>query len=367
LIPFLNLHDGYRELKSEIDQAVLRVLDSGWYILGDEVAAFESEWASYCGASHSVGVANGLDALILSMHALGIEAGDEVIVPSHTFIATWLAVSAVGAVPVPVEPDIATFNIDPARIKNAITSRTKAIIAVHLYGQPADLDPILVVAREHGLALIEDAAQAHGARYKGRRIGGHGDIVCWSFYPGKNLGAFGDAGGITTNRHDLAEQIKVLRNYGSRQKYIHEVTGTNSRLDPIQAAVLRVKLAHLDAWADRRREVAAAYSAALADTGLILPQVAPGTEHTWHLHVVRSQRRDEMMRKLTEAGIGTQIHYPIAPHMQGAYAVLGYEADAFPLAKQLADEVFSLPIGPHVDPQTTAEAVRLALDDMKAS
>ncbi|MDB0018444.1 DegT/DnrJ/EryC1/StrS family aminotransferase [Planktomarina temperata] len=362
LIPFLNLQDGYRELKSEIDQAVLRVLDSGLYILGDELEAFETEWASYCGASHSVGVANGLDALILSMHALGIGAGDEIIVPSHTFIATWLAVSAVGAVPVPVEPDIATFNIDPARIKNAITSRTKAIIAVHLYGQPADLDPILAVTRKHGLALIEDAAQAHGASYKGRRIGGHGDIACWSFYPGKNLGALGDAGGVTTNRKDLAEQIKVLRNYGSRRKYIHEVTGANSRLDPIQAAVLRVKLAHLDEWADRRREVAAAYSAALANTGLILPQVAPGTEHTWHLYVIRSKHRDEMMRKLTAAGIGTQIHYPIAPHMQGAYAVLGYDADAFPLAKQLADEVFSLPIGPHVDPQTTAEAVRLALE-----
>lgn len=362
MIPFLNLQDGYIELKSEIDQAVLRVLGSGLYILGDELEAFETEWASYCGASHSVGVANGLDALILSMHALGIGAGDEIIVPSHTFIATWLAVSAVGAVPVPVEPDIDTFNIDPARIKNAITSRTKAIIAVHLYGQPADLDPILAVTRKHGLALIEDAAQAHGARYKGRRIGGHGDIACWSFYPGKNLGALGDAGGVTTNRKDLAEQIKVLRNYGSRQKYIHEVTGANSRLDPIQAAVLRVKLTHLDEWADRRREVAAAYSAALANTGLILPQVAPGTEHTWHLYVIRSKHRDKMMRKLTAAGIGTQIHYPIAPHMQGAYAVLGYDADAFPLAKQLADEVFSLPIGPHVDPQTTAEAVRLALE-----
>ena len=362
MIPFLNLQDGYIELKSEIDQAVLRVLGSGLYILGDELEAFETEWASYCGASHSVGVANGLDALILSMHALGIGAGDEIIVPSHTFIATWLAVSAVGAVPVPVEPDIDTFNIDPARIKNAITSRTKAIIAVHLYGQPADLDPILAVTKKHGLALIEDAAQAHGARYKGRRIGGHGDIACWSFYPGKNLGALGDAGGVTTNRKDLAEQIKVLRNYGSRQKYIHEVTGANSRLDPIQAAVLRVKLTHLDEWADRRREVAAAYSAALANTGLILPQVAPGTEHTWHLYVIRSKHRDKMMRKLTAAGIGTQIHYPIAPHMQGAYAALGYDADAFPLAKQLADEVFSLPIGPHVDPQTTAEAVRLALE-----
>jgi len=362
LIPFLNLHDGYRELKSEIDQAVLRVLDSGRYILGDEVEAFETEWASYCGASHSVGVANGLDALILSMHALGVGAGDEVIVPSHTFIATWLAVSAVGAIPVPIEPDIATFNIDPARIKNSITSRTKAIIAVHLYGQPADLDPILALTREHGLALIEDAAQAHGASYKGRRIGAHGDIVCWSFYPGKNLGALGDAGGVTTNRKDLAEQIKVLRNYGSRQKYIHEFTGVNSRLDPIQAAVLRVKLAHLDKWGDRRREVAAAYSATLANTKLILPQVAPGTEHTWHLYVVRSNRRDEMMRKLDAAGVGTQIHYPIAPHMQEAYKVLGYDADAFPLAKQLSGEVFSLPIGPHVDPQTTAEAVRLVFE-----
>lgn len=361
MIPFLTLRDGYLELKADIDAAVLRVLDSGWYILGTEVEAFESEWAAYCGASHAVGVANGLDALILALRALDIGEGDEVIVPSHTFVATWLAVSAVGATPLPVEPDPATFNIDPSRIEAAITGRTKAIMPVHLYGQPADIDPILTVARKHGLSVVEDAAQAHGARYRGKRIGAHGDIVCWSFYPGKNLGAMGDAGGITTNRADLAEKVRMLRNYGSRQKYVHEVAGANSRLDPVQAAILRVKLRHLDDWADRRRTVASAYAAALEDCGLILPKVAEGNEHVWHLYVVRSAQRDRAMQMLADAGVGTQIHYPIAPHMQEAYKDLGHAADAFPIAKGLSGEVFSLPIGPHVPGRDAANAARHAL------
>ena len=365
MIPFLNLHDGYLELKSEIDRAVIGVFESGLYVLGTEVEAFETEWAAYCDTSHAVGVANGLDALTLALRALGVGVGDEVIVPSNTFIATWLAVSAVGATPIPVEPDMTTFNIDPARIKDAITARSKAIIAVHLYGQAADLDPIASVAKEYGLSLIEDAAQAHGARYKGRRIGGHGDIVCWSFYPGKNLGAFGDAGGLTTNREELADKIRVMRNYGSRQKYVYEAIGSNSRLDPIQAAILRIKLKYLDLWTDRRRKVVAAYSTALADVGLMLPQVALGNEHVWHLHVVRSTRRDEIMRKLAQAGIGAQIHYPIAPHMQEAYKSLGYAAQAFPLASQLAHEVFSLPIGPHIDATETADSVRCVMLDME--
>lgn len=361
MIPFLDLRDAYLDLKDEINTAVLQVLDGGWYIMGEEVDAFEAEWAAYCGAAHAVGVANGLDALILALRALDIGAGDEVIVPTHTFVATWLAVSAVGAHPVPVEPDLATFNIDPRRIEAAITHRTRAIVAVHLYGQPADLDPILAIARARGLAVIEDAAQAHGARYRGRRIGAHGDIVCWSFYPGKNLGAMGDAGGITTNRTDLAEKIRLLRNYGSRRKYVHEVVGVNSRLDPIQAAVLRVKLRHLDDWTDRRRALAAAYGEALKGSGLILPQVAVGNDPVWHLYVVRSTDRKRLMGQLAEAGIGSQIHYPIPPHMQGAYAALGWAPDDFPLSKQLADEVFSLPMGPQT-PTEAPLAVRRVID-----
>lgn len=362
-IPFLDLGAAYRELKVEIDAAIHRVLDSGWYILGPEVDAFEAEWAAYCGASHAVGLANGLDALILALRALDIGPGDEVIVPSNTYIATWLAVTAVGARPVPVEPDPATHNIDPARIAAAITPATRALLPVHLYGQPADLDPILALAHQHGLSVIEDAAQAHGARYKGQRIGAHGDVVCWSFYPGKNLGALGDGGAVTTNRADLADRIRVLRNYGSRVKYVNEVQGVNSRLDPIQAAVLRAKLPHLDAWTDRRREIAGAYAEGLRDSGLILPQVPDWADPAWHLYVVRSSERDGLQKRLAEAGVGTLIHYPIPPHLQAAYADLGLAPDALPLARDLAGEMLSLPMGPQLPLAEAArviEAVRAA-------
>lgn len=347
-IPFLDLGAAYRELKPEIDAAVSRVLNSGWYVLGPEVEAFEAEWATFCEAGHAVGVANGLDALTLALRALDIGSGDEVIVPSNTYIATWLAVSGVGATPVPVEPNPATHNIDPARIEAAITPRTRALLPVHLYGQPADLDPILDIAHRHGLRVIEDAAQAHGARYKGRRIGAHGDIVCWSFYPGKNLGALGDAGAVTTNDAALAERVALLRNYGSRQKYVNEEAGVNSRLDPLQAAVLRVKLTVLDAWAERRRTIAATYAEGLAGTDLILPHVPDWAEPAWHLYVVRTSGRDALQARLTEAGIGTLIHYPIPPHMQTAYAGLGIAPEALPLARQLAGEVLSLPMGPQL-------------------
>lgn len=349
-IPFLDLQAAYLELKTEIDAAVARVLESGWYILGPEVEAFEAEWAEYCEAKYAVGLANGLDALILALRALDVRPGDEVIVPSNTYIATWLAVSAVGATPVPVEPDPATYNIDPNRIAAAITPQTKVLLPVHLYGQPADMDPILTIARQHGIAVVEDAAQAHGARYKGRRVGGHGDIVCWSFYPGKNLGALGDGGAITTNRADLADKIQVLRNYGSRQKYVNEVQGANSRLDPLQAAVLRVKLTVLDAWAERRGAVAAAYAEGLAGADLILPHVPNWAGPAWHLYVVRTPGRDALQARLTEEDIGTLIHYPIPPHMQAAYAALGIAPEELPLARQLAGEVLSLPIGPQLDP-----------------
>jgi dTDP-4-amino-4,6-dideoxygalactose transaminase len=348
-IPFLDLGAAYRELKPEIDAAVARVLESGWYILGPEVEAFEAEWAAYCEARHAVGVANGLDALILALRALDIGPGDEVIVPSNTYIATWLAVSGVGATPVPVEPDPATHNIDPARIETAITPRTRALLPVHVYGQPADMDPILDIARRHKLRVVEDAAQAHGARYKGRRIGAHGDIACWSFYPGKNLGALGDAGAVTTNDPDLAQRVALLRNYGSRQKYVNEEAGVNSRLDPVQAGVLRVKLSVLDSWTDRRRALAAAYTEGLQDTGLILPHVPDWAEPVWHLYVVRTSERAALRARLAEAGIGTLIHYPIPPHMQTAYTGLKFSPDTLPLARDMAGEVLSLPIGPQLE------------------
>jgi dTDP-4-amino-4,6-dideoxygalactose transaminase len=364
-VPFLDLHAGYIELKQEIDAAVMRVLESGWYILGPEVDAFEERWAAYCEAGHAVGVANGLDALTLALRALDIGAGDEVIVPSNTYIATWLAVSAVGARPVPVEPDPATHNIDPARIAEAITARTRAILPVHLYGQPADMDPILALARAHGLAVVEDAAQSHGARYKGRRIGAHGDIVCWSFYPSKNLGAVGDAGAITTNRPELADRIRMLRNYGSRERYVNEVQGENSRLAPIQAAVLRAKLPYLDEWKARRAAVAARYSAAFDGTGLIVPVVPDWADPAWHLYVVRSPDRDDLQQRLSAAKIGTLIHYPIPPHMQEAYAELGMAAEAFPLARQLASEVLSLPIGPQMDEAMVEAVIRSVRNEQR--
>ena len=344
MILFLDLGAAYRELKPEIDAAVSRVLESGWYILGPEVEAFEAEWAAYCDAKHAIGLANGLDALTLALRSLDIGPGDEVIVPSNTYIATWLAVTGVGATPVPVEPDVATHNIDPARIEAAITSRTRALLPVHLYGQPADMDPILDIASRHGLRVIEDAAQAHGARYKGKRIGTHGDVVCWSFYPGKNLGALGDAGAITTNDTALAERVALLRNYGSRQKYVNEEAGVNSRLDPIQAAALRVKLGVLDEWTERRRAVASSYTKGLAQSDVILPHVPDWAEPAWHLYVVRTSDREALQDRMTEAGIGTLIHYPIPPHMQHAYAGLGIALDALPLAHTLASEVLSLPM-----------------------
>ena len=347
-VPFLDLHAACAELRPEIDAAIARVLDSGWYILGPEVEAFEAEFAGYCQADHAIGLANGLDALHLALRAMDVGPGDEVIVPSNTYIATWLAVSQCGAVPVPVEPDPATHNIDPARIEAAITPRTRVILPVHLYGQPADLDPILAIARKHGLRVLEDGAQAHGARYKGRRIGGHGDAVAWSFYPGKNLGALGDGGAVTTNDAQIADRLRVLRNYGSRVKYVNEVAGYNSRLDPLQAAVLRVKLAHLDDWNARRTALAQVYLDGLRDTGLVLPHVPDWAQPAWHLFVVRHRQRDDLQRALSDAGIGSLIHYPIPPHKQQAYAVAGYPADAFPLASQLAGEVLSLPMGPQL-------------------
>ena len=347
-IPFLDLGAAYLELKSEIDAAVARSLASGWYIGGPEVEQFEEDYARYCGAAHAVGVANGLDALHLALRAMDVGPGDEVIVPSNTYIATWLAVSQCGATPVPVEPDARTYNIDPALIEAAITPRTKVILPVHLYGQPANMDEILAIARKHGLRVLEDGAQAHGARYKGERLGAHGDAVAWSFYPGKNLGAMGDGGAVTTDDAQLAERIRVLRNYGSREKYVNEVQGYNSRLDSLQAAILSVKLAHLDEWNARRSAVAECYRQNLAGCGLTLPYVPGWAEPVWHLYVVQHPQRDALQKALAVSGVGTLIHYPIPPHQQQAYAANGFAGDAFPIASRMANEVLSLPMGPHL-------------------
>lgn len=359
-VPFLDLHAATRELRGAIDLAIARVLDSGSYILGDEVQAFEREFADYVGAAHCIGVGNGLDALELALRAMDIGPGDEVLVPSNTYIATWLAVTRVGAVPVPVEPAPATYNLDPERLTDAITARTRAILPVHLYGQPALLGPIHEVARQHGLRVLEDAAQAHGARYRGARIGGGAsDAVAFSFYPGKNLGALGDAGAVTTNDPALAERVRVLRNYGSRQRYVHEVVGVNSRLDPIQAAVLRVKLPLLDAWNARRRVVADRYREALRDTSLTLPEVAPEVDPVWHLFVVQSDARDALRVRLEAAGVGTLIHYPTPPHLQGAYAAMGRGRGHLPIAEAMAERILSLPIGPHLASDEVAHVIDL--------
>jgi len=348
-LPFLELKPTYDELRDECDAAYHRVMDSGSYLLGKELEAFEAEYAAYCEAKFCVAVGNGLDALHLILRAYDIGAGDEVIVPTNTFIATWLAVSYAGATPVPVEPDSKTYDIDPSRIQAAITPKTKAIIPVHLYGQPADMDPIMEIAGKHGFKVIEDNAQAQGARYKGRRTGSLGDSAGNSFYPGKNLGAFGDAGAITTNDAELADRVRTLRNYGSKKKYHNEVKGYNSRLDEMQAAFLRVKLNRLDEWNDRRRAAANHYLAGMRDScDLTLPFIPSWAEPVWHIFSIKHPKRDALQLSLTEAGIGTLIHYPVPPHLSGAYADAKRTRGEFPIAEQLADTVLSLPMGPHL-------------------
>jgi len=367
-IPFLELKPTYTELKEEMDAAYHRVMDSGWYLLGKELEALEQEFAAYCGASHCVVVGNGLDALHLILRGYDIGAGDEVIAPSNTYIATWLAVSYAGATPVAVEPDPQTYNLDPSRVEAAITPRTKAIMPVHLYGQPADMDPINEVARRHGLKVIEDAAQAHGARCRGRRTGTLGDAAGFSFYPGKNLGAFTDAGAVVTNDPDLAEKVRKLRNYGSAVKYHHELKGVNSRLDELSAAFLRIKLQQLDEWNGRRKTIAQHYLDRLQGlSDLVLPMVPDWAEPVWHIFAVRHPRRDLLQKKLAEAGVGTLIHYPIPPHLSGAYKDMGWEGGAFPIAEDLADTVLSLPMGPHLTrehAECVAEEVADILSDI---
>ncbi len=346
-VPFLDLGKARAELSVEIDQAVARVIASGQYIGGPELAAFEAAFADQCKAAHCVGTGNGLDALHLALLALGVGAGDQVIVSSNTFIATWLAVSEVGAVPVAVEPD-RYHNLDPALVEAAITSRTKVILPTHLYGQPADIGPLLEIARRHGLKLLEDAAQAHGSTYRGQPIGGHGDLVAWSFYPGKNLGALGDGGAVTTNDPGLAARVRMLGNYGSAEKYVHQERGFNSRLDPIQAAVLSIKLDRLDEWNARRARIAQFYRDELSVTPVVLPEVASFAGPAWHLFVIEVDARAEFQRHLADRGVQTIVHYPIPPHLQAAYADLAFPRGSFPIAERLADRVVSLPIGPHL-------------------
>jgi dTDP-4-amino-4,6-dideoxygalactose transaminase len=360
-VSFLDVKAANRELEKELDAALRSVVASGSFILGPEVEAFEQDFARYIGVKHCIGVANGLDALRLSLLAMDIGVGDEVIVPAHTFIATWLAATLIGAVPVPVEPDPRTYNIDVGRLERAITPRTKLIVPVHLYGQPADRAPLLTSARNHGLRGLEDAAQAHGARYDGRRVGGLGDAAAWSFYPAKNLGALGDAGGITTNDDNLADKIRMLRNYGSRRKYFNEEQGVNSRLDEIQAAVLRVKLGHLEEWNTRRASRVMRYQSELQDGDLGLPFVPPQATPVWHLYVVRSPRRDALQRHLRDRHIETLIHYPVPPHLQPAYKDLDVRGPLH-LAETLAAEVLSLPIGPHLTDDDQGRVVEAVND-----
>lgn len=346
-VPFLELKSAYREIQPEFDAAYRRVMESGWYILGEELSAFEEEFAQYCGVKNCIGVGNGLEALHLVLRAWGIGVGDEVIVPANTYIATWLAVSYTGACPVPVEPDARTYNLDPGKIAAAVTQNTKAIIAVHLYGQPADMDAINKVAKQFNLKVLEDAAQAQGGIYKGNMTGSLGDAAGFSFYPGKNLGAYGDAGAVTTHDDVLAEKLRCLRNYGSRIKYINEVQGFNSRLDELQAAFLRVKLTHLDEWNKRRKSLAEVYLQKLNSQELVLPYIPEGVEPVWHLFVIRSQSRNDLQKHLRDNQIETLIHYPIPPHLSGAYQTLGFRKGDYPITEQLANEVLSLPIGPH--------------------
>ena len=360
-VPFLDLAATHADLRHELDAAITRVIDRGQFILGDEVAAFEVEFARFVGTKHCIGVGNGLDALELTIRALGVGEGGEVIVPANTFIATWLAVDRAGGTVIPVEPIEATYNVDPERVREAISPRTRGIVAVHLYGQPADMTTLHDIADEHGIWLLEDAAQAHGARWAGRRAGSLGDAAAWSFYPAKNLGALGDAGAVTTDSDVVADFVRKLRNYGSAAKYHHDRLGVNSRLDEIQAAVLRVKLPKLEIWNERRAAVARAYVEGLGDTDVRLPVVAPEASPSWHLFVIRNHERDELRRRLAAAGVGTQVHYPVPPHLQAAYGERGLAQGAFPITEAIHREVVSLPMGPELTPDQVAhviEAVR---------
>jgi dTDP-4-amino-4,6-dideoxygalactose transaminase len=346
-IPFLNFEPMHAKLRSEMMEAFEKVYDGYWYIMGNHLKTFEKEYAQFNQVNHAIGISNGLDALYLSLKSLGIGEGDEVIMPSNTFIATVLAVSYTGAKPVFVEPDRRTYLIDPERIPQAITAKTKAIMPVHLYGQACEMDKIMAIANQYDLKVIEDNAQAHGATFKGKFTGSFGHINGTSFYPGKNLGALGDAGAVTTNDESLAEKIQMLRNYGSREKYKHEDIGHNMRLDELQAAFLSVKLKYLNEFTKQRQKIASWYDQSLKGLDeIILPYTHPDASHVYHLYVIRTTRRDELKNYLADKGIGTLIHYPIPPHLQEAYKDLGFRKGDFPIAEELADTSLSLPLWP---------------------
>jgi len=360
-IKFLDLKSTYDELRIEMDLAYQRVMDSGWYINGDELKGFEAEFSVYCDTKYCVGVGNGFDALKLILKAYDIGVGDEVIVPAHTFIATWLAVSSCGAKPVAVEPDIKSYNINTKVIESKITSKTKAIIAVHLYGYPSDMDEINALAKKHDLKVIEDAAQSHGALYKNKAVGGLADAAAFSFYPGKNLGAYGDGGAVTTNDKVLAAKIKALGNYGSVKKYKHDFKGVNSRLDELQAAFLRVKLSVLESWNARRRNIAEIYNERLKNhSSVFLPIVSSDVLPAWHLYVVRHNNRLKFMNHLHENNIDTMIHYPTPPHMTQAYEE-EMKGCVLPITEKLSNTVISLPMGPHITEQNAVDISNIVL------
>lgn len=359
-VNFLDLSTAYLEIKKEIEDAVRKVLESGWYILGENVESFEKEFASYCGSKYCVSVGSGLSALELILKAYQIKTEDEVIVPANTYIATVLAISNVGATPVFVEPDEKTYNIDPDRIEAAVTKKTKAVIAVHLYGQTADIKRIKFICKRYNLKLIEDAAQAHGAEHWGKKAGALGDAAGFSFYPSKNLGAYGDGGAVTTNDRSVAEYIRVARNYGSEKKYYNSVKGVNSRLDEIQAAILRIKLRYLDKWNGKRNEIARYYKERLnpdKSKNFIVPECLKENKHVWHLYVARTAKREKLISHLNKNNIGHLIHYPIPPYKQDAYKESKHLSKKFSLTNKLSDEVISLPIGPHLT-QGQVEYVR---------
>ncbi len=360
-LPLVDLKAQYSAIASEIEPVLKEVIAGGRFILGPEVEELEKGFASFCGAESAVGVASGTDALSLALEGLGLEQGDEVIVPVNTFIATALAVSSAGAKPVFVDVDERAYNINVDLVEKTITQKTKAIIPVHLYGQPADMEPLMDLAEKHALLIIEDACQAHGAEYKGKRVGSLGNAGCFSFYPGKNLGAYGDGGMVVTNDRELVEKLVILRNVGRKGKYQHLVKGYNSRLDNIQAAILQVKLNYLEGWNEARRRWAGLYNELLVDTPCICPFEAPDVKHVYHLYVVRVKERDRLKEHLRERGIATGIHYPIPIHLQEAYAELGYRKGDFPVAERLSEEILSLPIYPEMG----EEAVRKVADAVK--
>lgn len=355
-VPFLDLKEIYSDLQEDFDHAYKRVMKSGWYLNGHEIQSFETSFANYCNVNHCVGVSNGLDALRLILHAYNIGDGDEVIVPSHTFIATWFAVSQANALPIPVDVKPNTFNINPNLVEKAITKRTKAIIAVHLYGQPAEMNALKAIAKKYNLKLIEDAAQAHGATYDGKTVGALGDAAAFSFYPGKNLGAFGDAGAVTTDDSKLAEDIKILQNYGSKEKYIHESVGWNCRMDELHAAFLNVKLSKLNEWTKKRIDIAAQYNEKLSKcSNLITPSLSSG--HVWHLYVIRHHSRNKLQAELKKKGIDTLIHYPIPPYASECYSDLGLDIEKFSTSNNISNTCLSLPIYPHMSDEDVSHVI----------